>query len=132
MVLCNLEHEIIYMNPAAIKDYVKWGGADLIGRSLLACHNDKSKEMIKRVVDWFAADKDHNIVPKTIIKPIQEPMHMIDDKKKSIDDTSKMTRKQLELMIKNLTSEMNRAAKSLDFEEAARLRDEILELKAKL
>ena len=59
-------------------------------------------------------------------------MHMIDDKKKSIDDTSKMTRKQLELMIKNLTSEMNRAAKSLDFEEAARLRDEILELKAKL
>ena len=43
-----------------------------------------------------------------------------------------MTRKQLELMIKNLTSEMNRAAKSLDFEEAARLRDEILELKAKL
>ena len=77
-------------------------------------------------------NKDHNIVPKTIIKPIQEPMHMIDDKKKSIDDTSKMTRKQLELMIKNLTSEMNRAAKSLDFEEAARLRDEILELKAKL
>ena len=36
VVLCNLEHEIIYMNPAAIKDYVKWGGADLIGRSLLA------------------------------------------------------------------------------------------------
>ena len=77
-------------------------------------------------------NKDHNIVPKTIIKPIQEPMHMIDDKKKSVDDPSKMTRKQLELMIKNLTSEMNRAAKSLDFEEAARLRDEILELKAKL
>ena len=77
-------------------------------------------------------NKDHNIVPRTIIKPIQEPIHMIDDKKKSIDDTSKMTRKQLELMIKNLTNEMNRAAKSLDFEEAARLRDEILELKAQL
>lgn len=77
-------------------------------------------------------NKEHNIVPKTIIKPIQEPMHMIDDKKRTVEDTSTMTRKQLDMMIKNLTSEMNRAAKALDFEEAARIRDEILELKAKL
>ena len=36
VVLCNLEHEIIYMNPAAIKDYVKRGGADL-DRAQPAC-----------------------------------------------------------------------------------------------
>ena len=77
VVLCNLEHEIIYMNPAAIKDYVKWGGADLIGRSLLACHNDKSKEMIKRVVDWFAADKDHNIVHTFFNEKQQKDIYMI-------------------------------------------------------
>ena len=77
VVLCNLEHEIIYMNPAAIKDYVKRGGADLIGRSLLACHNDKSKEMIKRVVDWFAADKDHNIVHTFFNEKQQKDIYMI-------------------------------------------------------
>ena len=77
-------------------------------------------------------NQEHDIVPKTIIKPIQEPMHMIDDKKRMVEDTSTMTRKQLDMLIKNLTSEMSRAAKALDFEEAARIRDEILELKAKL
>ena len=28
IVICDLEHTIIYMNPAAIKDYHKYGGAD--------------------------------------------------------------------------------------------------------
>lgn len=26
VVICNLEHEIIYMNPAAVLSYEKWGG----------------------------------------------------------------------------------------------------------
>ena len=39
VVICNLQHEIIYMNPAAIKNYAKRGGEALIGKSLLACHN---------------------------------------------------------------------------------------------
>ena len=34
VVICNLKHEIIYMNPAAILNYKKWGGDKLIGRSL--------------------------------------------------------------------------------------------------
>ena len=32
VVICNLQHEIIYMNPAAIKNYEKWGG-EKIGRA---------------------------------------------------------------------------------------------------
>lgn len=76
---------------------------------------------------------DHGIVPKTIIKNIQEPLKMIDDsKKKRTTDTGKMTKKQIEFTIKELTNAMKKAAKNLDFEEAARLRDEILELKAEL
>lgn len=76
---------------------------------------------------------DHGIVPKTIIKNIQEPLKMIDDsKKKRTTDTGKMTKKQIEFTIKELTNSMKKAAKNLDFEEAARLRDEILELKAEL
>ena len=62
VVICNLEHEIIYMNPAAIENYAKRGGERLIGTSLLACHNSESVEKIKRVTDWFASDESHNIV----------------------------------------------------------------------
>lgn len=79
---------------------------------------------------------EHGIVPKTIIKNIQAPIHMIDDeasnKHKNAAKEGKMTIKQKQLMIKNLTSEMNKAAKALDFETAASLRDQILELKASL
>ena len=45
VVICNLEHEIIYMNPAAVGNYSKWGGAALVGKSLLNCHNPASWEM---------------------------------------------------------------------------------------
>lgn len=62
VVICNLEHEIIYMNPAAAARYVKWGGAELLGKCLLDCHNDKSVEMIHKVVDWFGKSNDHNRV----------------------------------------------------------------------
>ena len=62
VVICNLKHEIIYMNPAAVKNYEKRGGDELIGKSLLDCHNHESQEKIKRVVDWFAKDESHNIV----------------------------------------------------------------------
>lgn len=62
VVICNLDHEIIYMNPAAVENYKKRGGEKLIGKSLLGCHNPESKEKIQQVVDWFAADESHNIV----------------------------------------------------------------------
>ena len=42
VVLCDVNHKIIYMNPAAIKRYAKRGGAKLLGRNLLDCHNENS------------------------------------------------------------------------------------------
>ena len=62
VVICNLEHEIIYMNPAAIARYHKSGGDKLIGTSLLNCHNDRSCELIKKVVAWFEESTEHNII----------------------------------------------------------------------
>ena len=62
VVICNLEHKIIYMNPAAIEHYAKRGGAGLIGTNLLACHNPESVEKIRRVTEWFASDESHNMV----------------------------------------------------------------------
>lgn len=62
VVICNLKHEIIYMNPAAVNSYEKWGGNKLLGKCLLDCHNPESREKIQQVVDWFKADENHNIV----------------------------------------------------------------------
>ncbi len=62
VVICNLQHEIIYMNPAAIENYGARGGEKLIGASLLACHNEESQEKIRQVLAWFSSSPQHNIV----------------------------------------------------------------------
>ena len=62
IVICDPRHVIIYMNPAAISRYEKWGGRALLGKSLLDCHNEKSRDMIIKVVDWFKTSKDNNLV----------------------------------------------------------------------
>ncbi len=62
VVLCDLNHTIIYMNDAAIENYKKYGGEKLVGQSLLDCHNEKSCEMINKVIDWFKKDKNNNLV----------------------------------------------------------------------
>lgn len=62
VVICNLQHEIIYMNPAAIARYSKSGGVSLIGKSLLNCHNAKSGELINQVITWFEKSTDNNII----------------------------------------------------------------------
>lgn len=62
VVICNLDHEIIYMNPAAIANYAKRGGDKLLGQNLLACHNPHSQEIIKKVVEWFKDSKGNNKV----------------------------------------------------------------------
>lgn len=62
VVICDLNHTILYMNPSAIRDYAKYGGASLLGRNLMLCHNPNSVAAIQKVVDWFAADKSHNLI----------------------------------------------------------------------
>lgn len=60
IVICNLEHEIIYMNPSAVERYAKRGGIELVGKSLLNCHNEDSNSKIKKVVEWFGGSKENN------------------------------------------------------------------------
>ncbi len=62
VVLCDLDHTIVYMNPTAKTRYAKWGGASLVGTSLLNCHNAKSCELIAKVVEWFKASDENNLV----------------------------------------------------------------------
>lgn len=60
IVVCDLSHTIIYMNPAAVKNYEKRGGASLIGKSVLDCHNSHSQEIIKNNVSRMQKDKSVN------------------------------------------------------------------------
>ena len=62
VVLCDLEHTIIYMNPAAGERYAKQGGMDLVGKSLLDCHSPQANEMIEKVVAWFRESGEHNLI----------------------------------------------------------------------
>ena len=77
VVICDLDHVIIYMNPAAISRYVKWGGENLVGKSLLNCHNDKSREMIIKVLDWFKASKDNNIIYTSYNEKENKDVYMV-------------------------------------------------------
>ena len=75
-------------------------------------------------------NKEHNITPKTIIKDIKDTIsnteEVIDNKKA----TDKLSKKEKERIIDELTHEMRRAAKELDFERATELRDIIFEMQS--
>lgn len=60
VVLCGLDHTILYMNPAAVARYANRGGELLVGKSLLDCHNAASNAMIEKVMAWFAQSPSHN------------------------------------------------------------------------
>ena len=73
-------------------------------------------------------NEEHGIIPKTIVKDVHE---IIEISSKSDDEKaiSKMSRKEREELIVKLTAEMKAAAKILEFEHAAYLRDRIEKLR---
>lgn len=89
-------------------------------------------------------NEEHGIVPKTIIKHVKSVFDTVDDaakkeKVKKVDvkklldkgDASKLSQEDKDKLIKSLTNDMTKAAKELDFERAAELRDVIISLKGK-
>jgi excinuclease ABC subunit B len=103
---------------------------------------DKMTDSMQRAIDETsrrrsiqeAYNVEHGIVPKTIIKEIRDLIsiskvaeEVADYDVNSYEDLSK---EEKELLLLKLEKEMKEAAKALDFEKAATLRDTILELKA--
>ncbi len=87
---------------------------------------------IKRRQKQKAYNETHDIVPKTVNRRLDENLKSEDldklyEKKKKLD---KLPPKEKEKIIKELRRAMNEAAKRLEFEEAARLRNEIEKIKA--
>ena len=85
-----------------------------------------------------AFNKEHGIVPKTIRKDIRNVFEILDSsakeggiksKGKTVDikDVMKADAKEKDKVI--ATNEMKKAAKELDFEKAAEVRDMIIEIK---
>ena len=72
----------------------------------------------------------NNIVPRTIIKEIRDVITNEVNDSKTSKKKNKMTKKEKELMLLNIETQMNEAAKNLDFERAMELRDILFELKS--
>ncbi|MEE6665305.1 excinuclease ABC subunit UvrB [Limosilactobacillus fermentum] len=88
-----------------------------------------------------AYNKEHGITPKTIIKPIQEAITAVkpvedEQADKGVEFTNKdfaaLDKEAQAQMIAELTEQMKAAAKRLDFEQAATLRDTVMELTSQM
>ncbi len=74
-------------------------------------------------------NKEHGIIPKTIIKEIRDLISNEDEASKK-EDKEKLSKKEKLDLIEKLTKEMNTAARELNFERAMELRDIIFELES--
>ena len=96
---------------------------------------DEMTDSLKKAIDetnrrraiQMAYNKEHGIVPKTIIKDIVNTLKITTKE----TDTSNLKPEEINRQIESLTALMNVAVKSLDFEKAIELRDKIDELKHK-
>lgn len=109
--------------------------ADTVTDSMKAAMDETAR---RRAIQ-IKYNQEHGITPKTIIKPIRDAISITkstDDSGEKDDfvesDFEQMSTKDQKSMLSKLTDEMREAAKKLDFEQAATLRDTIMELKAQI
>ncbi|CAH0121827.1 MULTISPECIES: excinuclease ABC subunit UvrB [unclassified Paenibacillus] len=93
------------------------------------------KETERRRSIQIAYNEEHGITPQTIRKKVRdviEATKVAEQKADYLTDAAKqkMSKKDRALMIERLEAEMKEAAKNLQFERAAELRDALLELRA--
>lgn len=103
-------------------------------------YGDKITESMRYAIDetkrrrtiQMAYNEEHGIVPKTIIKPVHDIVRSKETKAMAARymQKKKVSAKDKEKMIGDIEKEMKEAARTLDFERAAQLRDILFELKA--
>ena len=103
--------------------------ADTVTRSMKAAMDETERR--RKIQDDY--NKAHGIVPKTIIKSVREILEI----SKSAEETQrkagrKLTRREVEEEIERTEKQMKEAAKMLEFEYAAILRDRLVELRKEL
>ena len=102
--------------------------ADYISKAMRVCIDETSRR--RKVQDEY--NKAHGIVPKTIVKPVREIARATAEYSggKDLKNPKAMTAKELRETIREVEKNMKEAAKQLDFERAAELRDILFELKS--
>ncbi|RIX47338.1 excinuclease ABC subunit UvrB [Paenibacillus nanensis] len=95
------------------------------------------KETERRRAIQIAFNEKHGIKPQTIRKRVHDVIEATKVAEQKADyltgtDPGKMSKKERQSLIERLESEMKEAAKSLQFERAAELRDALLELRAEM
>ena len=106
--------------------------ADKISKAMKAAieETDRRRTIQKKY------NEEHGITPKSVSKSIRsviEATHASEDESSYMGkNPSELTKKELMEYIKKLEGEMKQAAKDLQFERAAQLRDQIFEYKVKL
>jgi len=103
---------------------------------------DKMTDSMQRAIDETSRRRsiqeayniEHGVVPKTIIKEIRDLISISKVAEEvadyDVNSYEELSKEEKELLLLKLEKEMKAAAKALDFEKAATLRDTILELKA--
>ena len=74
-------------------------------------------------------NEEHGIIPKTIVKKVSEILEISTHDDSEFKSAKKMSKAQKQQLIESLTQEMKPAAKLLEFEHAAYLRDKIKKLR---
>ena len=118
----------------------------IIGRAARNAHGevimygDKITDSMRKALDetarrreiQIAYNKEHGITPKTIVKPIHEVVRSKETQEmtaKYMNKKHKVSKKDKEKLMANIEKEMKEAAKVLDFERAAELRDILIEMR---
>ncbi len=100
--------------------------ADTVTPSMRACINETARRREKQM----AYNQAHGIVPKTIVKSVRELIEISTDTKPlRRSDGTKLTERERRELIASLEDKMHKAAKMLEYEIAAELRDEIIRLR---
>ena len=79
-----------------------------------------------------AYNEKHGIVPKTIKKDVRAVLEITSHEKTKLKDEKHMTKQEKQVLILELTKQMKEAAKLLEFEYAAYLRDRIEKIKSSI
>ena len=104
---------------------------------------DHVTESMRRAIDetyrrrqrQIAYNEEHGIVPVGIVKGIRDlsdRVKAVAEEKVAYNVTSDLPKEELARLIKDLENQMRSASKSLEFERAAELRDQIVELKRRM
>jgi excinuclease ABC subunit B len=112
---------------------------NLNGKVLMFCK--KQSEAMKAAIETtkkrrekqIAFNEAHNITPRSVARKLDETLHL-EDRQRLLELKKeallKMPASEKQKLVKELSKKMQEAAKLLEFEEAARLRDEIAKIRA--